>query len=255
VLTAVGAPPSINSQVVNKVFVEHKGGFKGTDVGKLARVEAERQIAALEANNSDNYQKQTTIGLALQTHRQFKTFSLFCQGLLAGFSLCHIVFLWVISINNDGFNTLIMIYQPLSLPLNSLYYLLLVISTVAIMDRYDVSSPTRNFVIRSCTMQNGCVAVFIYLLSLTVSLAMSNMEDKINLNSTSQAEPLWQDQQARDSELKRWLILCTVRAVTAILAWFVVSLRPNTDRLSKNLQRADDSIGFDTTIHADHKHI
>ena len=48
--------------------------------------------------------------------------------------------------------------------------------------------------------------------------------------------------QDRDDELDRWRILNVVRGVGAILGWFVVSLRPNTDRLSKNLQRTDENI-------------
>ena len=48
--------------------------------------------------------------------------------------------------------------------------------------------------------------------------------------------------QARNSELSTWRILNLVRGLGAILGWVVISLRPNTDRLSKNLEKADENI-------------
>jgi len=41
--------------------------------------------------------------------------------------------------------------------------------------------------------------------------------------------------QAKGQELMTWRILNLVRAVLISLGWFIVSLRPSTDRLTKNL--------------------
>lgn len=40
-----------------------------------------------------------------------------------------------------------------------------------------------------------------------------------------------------------WKSLNTVRGVLIILGWFVLSLTPNTDRLSKNLGASGDFLG------------
>ena len=57
----------------------------------------------------------------------------------------------------------------------------------------------------------------------------------INISSN----PLWYIEQVAASELNTWRILNLVRGVTAILGWIIISLRPNTDRLVKNLQKAE----------------
>lgn len=44
------------------------------------------------------------------------------------------------------------------------------------------------------------------------------------------------------TELNTWRILNLVRGVMAILGWIVISLRPNTDRLVKNLQKAEENM-------------
>ena len=48
--------------------------------------------------------------------------------------------------------------------------------------------------------------------------------------------------QARDSELHTWRVMNLCRGVGSILGWIIVSLKPSTDRLTKNLEKADENI-------------
>ena len=48
--------------------------------------------------------------------------------------------------------------------------------------------------------------------------------------------------QDTSSRLKTWKILNAVRGVLAMLGWLVISFRPATDRLTKNLEKADENI-------------
>ena len=48
--------------------------------------------------------------------------------------------------------------------------------------------------------------------------------------------------QARDRELKTWVILNMVRGLMPMLGWLVISISPKSDRLIKNLLKADENI-------------
>jgi hypothetical protein len=45
-----------------------------------------------------------------------------------------------------------------------------------------------------------------------------------------------------DTEMTKFRSLNTVRGVAAILGWFVISLAPSGDRLTKNLHAGDDDL-------------
>ncbi len=109
------------------------GGFKSTDKVKLAKRQAEAQLQAM-APPAPVITK-TTIQFGLATHKVFKTFCLFCQGLFAGFAMWHIVTVFTLSTLAGGYRQFLTIYSPVALPVQCLYYLLFVICTVAVCDR------------------------------------------------------------------------------------------------------------------------
>ena len=65
------------------------------------------------------------------------------------------------------------------------------------------------------------------------------------------ASPLLSLFQNASSELNTWRILNLIRGIGAILGWIIISLKPNTDRLSKNLESADENIIGELTDHPD----
>ena len=51
-----------------------------------------------------------------------------------------------------------------------------------------------------------------------------------------------------EEDLTTWRNLNTARGSLSILGWFVLSLVPVTDRLTKNLREADDLLGDDVEL-------
>ena len=49
--------------------------------------------------------------------------------------------------------------------------------------------------------------------------------------------------QERNDELDRWVVLNLIRGIGAILGWFILSITPKTDRISRNLELTDDILG------------
>jgi len=77
---------------------------------------------------------QTTISFALGSHHIFMTLTLFCQGLFAGIALWHIITIQLMV--NISYDNLLSQYTQLAKPLESFYYLLFALCTVAAFDRY-----------------------------------------------------------------------------------------------------------------------
>ena len=69
------------------------------------------------------------------------------------------------------------------------------------------------------------------------SLMTTTLDDKLSLyqhNSTLYTE---MEESELNAELHTWKALNLARAVAVVLGWFIVSLRPSTDSLYKNLRR------------------
>ena len=77
---------------------------------------------------------QNTIQFALATHRVFKTFTVFLQGLFAGIALWHIVCVYTLS--NNGYDVLLQYYYESAMPVQSMYFFLFAVCTVSVFDRY-----------------------------------------------------------------------------------------------------------------------
>ena len=151
--------------------------------------------------------------------------------------------------------TFIELYSPLSQPLHLIFYLLTVICTISILDRYDIAKFEWQQLQKLLTFKSGGFAIIIYALSLIVTLVTTRLDDKLSLyqhNST-----LFDnigDEELED-EMTSWKVGCLFtflkkilravylqalnlcRSIAVILGWFIVSLRPNTDLLIKNLKR------------------
>ena len=103
-----------------------------TDKAKVAQRRAEAEAANLQAQNVQD-QKQNTIEFALSTHRVFKTISIGLQGLLAGLTLWQIIASFMLL--NNGPTTFLENYYMLATPWSCLYYFLIAIGSVAVLDR------------------------------------------------------------------------------------------------------------------------
>ncbi|XP_033751259.1 transmembrane protein 237-like [Pecten maximus] len=228
----------LKSQPLDKLFIETDSGFKGQNKTKLARKWAEAE--AIKADIAPQV-KRTTIELALSTHNALKTFLLFVHGITAGISVWHITMTYILLFFN--YIDFLEHYRILALPVQCMFYILLVLCTVSACDRFDVGNPNRRFLLESLTLQTGTISVLIYFAALVLSLCTANLEDKMNLYHTNTTfSGLWDDPVESTSDIDLWKSLNTARCVLAILGWFIIAVGPNTDRLYTNLRKADDNI-------------
>lgn len=117
------------------LFPSFLGGF---NTSKKIQVQKRRsQLAAVDiepTNQLPDSPQKTTIAFALGSHHLFMTLTLFCQGLFAGIALWHIITIQYMV--NMGYDNLLAQYSQLAKPLESMYYLLFALCTVASFDRY-----------------------------------------------------------------------------------------------------------------------
>lgn len=79
------------------------------------------------------------------------------------------------------------LYSPLSQPLHLIFYLLTVICTISILDRYDIAKFDWRQVQKLFTIKSGGIAILIYAFTLIITLVTTKMDDKLSLyqhNST-----------------------------------------------------------------------
>ena len=126
--------PLLPTSPVNRVLAA-PGGF--TSSKKIQVHKRRMQLAAVGSEPTDqpaDRPTQTTISFALGSHHIFMTLTLFCQGLFAGVALWHIITIQFMV--NISYDNLLSQYTPLAKPLESFYYLLFALCTVAAFDRY-----------------------------------------------------------------------------------------------------------------------
>ncbi|ELU09966.1 hypothetical protein CAPTEDRAFT_221820 [Capitella teleta] len=228
--------PTMRSEPINKVFIEQKSGFKSADKAKIAKKRAEEMIRATQIPMETT--SMTTIKFALSTHKVFKVISVFLNGLFAGITLWQIIAVYMLL--NEGDIHFLENYHMLAQPVQSIFYFLFAVCTVAAFDRYDIGRIDRRFLLRAVTLQSGAIVALFYVIGLIFSLAMAPDDNRIALYPDDHS--LWEDPEDAASRLRTWKILNTVRGVFAVLAWLIISLRPVTDRLTKNLEKADENI-------------
>ncbi|KAH3890088.1 transmembrane protein 237-like [Dreissena polymorpha] len=231
------ASHAMKSQPTEKFYIETDGGFKGENksrfIKRQAEVEKEKAVVREEPKN-------TTIEFAINTQAVIRTFSLFCHGLLAGLAVWHIVMAYILL--DFPLEDFILHYGRLALPVQCIFFILLVICTVSALDRFDIANPRQGFILKALTLQNGTVSVVFYFAALIVSLANHALEDQMHLydqqtrNFTNSAEKVT----VKDSDLTLWRNLNTSRNILTIIGWFIISITPLTDRLTDNLKQTEE---------------
>ncbi|XP_062575436.1 transmembrane protein 237-like [Saccostrea cucullata] len=237
----------LKSQPLEKLFIETDSGFKGENKVKFAKKWAEEEaIRELEAEQP----VESTILFAIGTHKVFVTFCLFLHGLTAGISMWHLTMTYILLY--FSYIDFLEHYRILALPVQCMFYILLVLCTVSACDRFDIGRPTRRFVLQSFTLQTGTVSIIIYFVALILSLCMANLEDKMNLYN--KYPQLWVDANTNQTlssagdDISTWRDINTARCCMAILAWIVLSITASTDRLTDNLRAGDDEFLEDVEL-------
>ncbi|XP_055785566.1 transmembrane protein 237B-like isoform X3 [Salvelinus fontinalis] len=122
--------PLGQSQPVGKVFVEGSKRFQAAD--RSDRPKSSNQVD----NFVDIQQMWTTKDVSVRVHGGFRGVGLFCHGFLAGYAVWNIIVIYALAGKHlTTLPNLLQQYHSLAYPAQSLFYLLLAISTLSAFDR------------------------------------------------------------------------------------------------------------------------
>ncbi|XP_038853983.1 transmembrane protein 237B-like isoform X2 [Salvelinus namaycush] len=213
--------PLGQSQPVGKVFVEGSKRFQAAD--RSDRPKSSNQVD----NFVDIQQMWTTKDVSVRVHGGFRGVGLFCHGFLAGYAVWNIIVIYALAGKHlTTLPNLLQQYHSLSYPAQSLFYLLLAISTVSAFDRVNLAKGAmamREFV----TLDPVALASFLYFSALVLSLSQQMTSDRINLYPSAN-ETLWPPG-SEHQILHPWIIVNLVVAVLVGMAWIFISTRPEMD--------------------------
>lgn len=225
----------VQSQGQGKLFVEHDKGFK-------SRAFTDTIPQQLETRTKEEFALPTSTPTELANSLQkiFRTFAVFCHGLLAGIGLLHCIFMYNVSVSQTrSYEEFVDMYSNLAMPLQCLFYTLLVICTLSVFDRYDVSHVDGRFFQRCITMQSAAIVIIIYVAALALSVSIANTDDRLSLYRINVT--YWEDPAEAKTLLNQWKIISLCRSVMVILGWLLISLRPGTDVLAKRIKALEQS--------------
>ncbi|CAI9726320.1 Hypothetical predicted protein [Octopus vulgaris] len=223
----------ITSQPVDKLFIETKRSFKTEVKSKLTADKTKEKLKLEQYGDGFVTLPQTSLEFAIKTHRMWQTFCLFFHGLTAGIGLWQVVIVYIFEYNHQ--QEFVESYKIMALPVQSLFYGLLVICLVSACDRYDISNINKQFMLDAVTLKSGALSVVIYFICIVMHVSVVHIDDKMFLyNMTS----LFNNTQEFSEDLATWKIINLLRGVAVILGWLLLSIFPNTDRLVENLSES-----------------
>uniref|UniRef100_A0A8C0I908 Transmembrane protein 237 n=1 Tax=Bubo bubo TaxID=30461 RepID=A0A8C0I908_BUBBB len=229
----VFAAPTGISQPVSKVFVEKNRRFQAADRAELIKT-TENINVLLDVKAS-----WTTRDVALSVHRSFRVIGLFTHGFLAGYAVWNIIVIYILAGNQlSTVSNLLEQYKTLAYPAQSLFYLLLSISTVSAFDRIDLAKASvalRGFL----TLDPAAVASFLYFSALILSLSQQMTCDRINLYTPpSENGSIW-TAGTEEEIVQPWVVVNLVVSILVGTSWIFLSYRPELDHSEELMFHAD----------------
>ncbi|XP_051913852.1 transmembrane protein 237B-like isoform X1 [Hippocampus zosterae] len=216
--------PQGQSQPVGKVFVERNKRFHAAE-----RSDWRKTSDQIENLNEFHPMQApwTTRDVSISVHKNFRIFALYCHGFLAGFAVWNIVVVFVLAGQHlTALSNLLEQYHSLAYPAQSLLYMLLAISTVAAFDRVNLAKSSMALQ-ELATLDPVALASFLYFSALVLSLSQQMTSDRIHLYPDTNAT-LWRPEPEHQI-LHSWVTVNLVVALLVGLAWFFISIRPETD--------------------------
>jgi len=214
------------SQPVAKIFLEKQAGFSKTSVSALSTVTVATDV-------SGSSKQQSPLGLGLSTQKVFHALCVFSHGLLAGLGVWQVF--TVYSLHQEDLH-FVSLYSPLAQPLQITFYLLTVVCTVSVCDRYDLAQFDLSNLQKMVTLRSGGITLIIYWTTLLLTLVTSKIDDKLSLHQHNSSLFGDMEEEDRSYQLEVWKAMNLCRCVAAVLGWFIISLRPSTDLLYKHLK-------------------
>ncbi|XP_010188865.1 PREDICTED: transmembrane protein 237 [Mesitornis unicolor] len=219
----VFAAPTGISQPVSKVFVEKNRRFHAADRAEFIKTTENINVLM------DVKASWTTRDVALSVHRSFRVIGLFTHGFLAGYAVWNIIVIYILAGNQfSTISNLLEQYKTLAYPAQSLFYLLLSISTVSAFDRIDLAKASvalRGFL----TLNSAAVASFLYFAALILSLSQQMTCDRINLYTPpSENGSIWMAG-TEEEIIQPWVVVNLVVSILVGTSWILLSYRPELD--------------------------
>lgn len=228
------APQALPSQPNDILFIEKKDGqgFVRENRNRRDRSSINRHDYAFQFYE-DQKKQVTTLDFMLTTHLWFRSIAMICHGLLAGLALGQCIFVYSLTSISD--RVFLENYYQLALPFQSMYYFLLAISTISILDRYsNMSSGWGSFFLRLLTRPSRALALVAYLLALVFSTSLTQLDDKISLYKDIPS--LW----ATTDEIDTWKIINLMRVIGSFLGWIMVAMAPDDDQTAETIKKASE---------------
>lgn len=233
-INSVIAPQAFPSQPNDIMFIEKKDGqgFVREHKSKVNRLSKGRDDYALQYYQQQQRQP-TTLDFMLSTHLWFRSIAMIGHGLLAGIAVGQCIFVY--SLSGKSEKVFLENYYQLALPFQSIYYLLLAISTVSILDRYvNMTSGWGSFFLRLLTRPSRALALVAYLLALVFSVCLTQLDDKISLYSVIPS--LWDSTE----EVSTWKVINLMRVIGAFIGWIMVAMVPDDDQTADTIKLASE---------------
>ncbi|XP_064093030.1 neurofilament heavy polypeptide-like isoform X2 [Macrobrachium nipponense] len=214
--------PTVHGNI-NAVFEERIGGFVMTRQGDDGSPKKSERL-------QDATQVKTRTSYAVFLQSGFRTFSVFCQGLLAGLTLAHCLLIFLLETD------------PAKLPsmYNSrmahiFYALIIFLTTICFTSACDRCDLSGIGVLSGHGLKIPWTPAF-YLSSLALSLVAIRTEDVLAYGTLYEGIL---HQSKVDELVSWWRWICVARSSTALLAWLAVVPDPHTDALLDSIQELD----------------
>lgn len=168
-----------------------------------------------------NDEKSSRLDFVWKMHLRFRSLGIMTNGLVAGLALSQCIFIFSFSDKNlkDDYSELAILFQ-------SIYYLLLTISTVSVLDSYfSLDSNWADFLNHLIARPLRAVTLVSYVLSLIFSISLAQLDDSIHVEKIT------------SKKLDTWKALNMFRVITSIIGWISVSFSPLDDITAVSLEK------------------
>ncbi|VDK88704.1 unnamed protein product [Litomosoides sigmodontis] len=217
---------AILSQPVCDVFVQHDKSFRRTDRKQYEKMLEARMDDLVSITPSESVQA------ALAVQSAFNNVSFVIQGFLSGFGTSYAIFTFAFT---DA-DTLHESYAWLAMPIQATFYAFFVISTIAALDRLEISSSSIDNLKRGLSLQSGGLDILLCLIGTVATLILTLCDEWFEA-PMSQREKI-QNIIAIDP-LVAWRMLSSIRAIAGLLNWLLLALSPNSNILLKKIRNPE----------------
>ncbi|KRZ77660.1 Transmembrane -like protein [Trichinella papuae] len=241
--------PKQSNPAISAINTELLIGVSDNGFFKTSRSRLDEIICSeKEENEKDeklNRKIVSRVHTAFSIQKSFNTFASLLHGLLAGFSLFHCLCVFAAAETNVISVNFLNYYTHISLPIHSLYFGIVAICTVAILDNYDISHALvriLNGTLHFVNLLPGVFVVIIHFVIMIMCVLVLPIEEHIwiqglNRTSSESATTTSADngnafqETLTSEEFSIWKYCILFRTALLCLTWLFVNLRHESNTL------------------------